>query len=33
MKVKVLVAQSYLTVCSLMFLCPWNFPGKDTGVG
>ena len=39
MKVKVLVAQLHLTVCSLMFfslamlLCPWNFPGTGTGVG
>ena len=39
MKVKVLVAQSRLTLCSLMFcslvmpLCPWNSPGKDTRVG
>ena len=33
-KVKVLVAQSYQTLCDPMdcslprFLCPWNFPGK-----
>ena len=39
MKVKVLAAQSCLTLCSLvgcslaMLLCPWNSPGKDTGVG
>ena len=27
----VVVAQSHLTLCR--FLCPWNFPGKNTGVG
>ena len=38
-KVKVLVTQSYLTLCDPMdcvyptrFLCPWDFPGKNTGV-
>ena len=30
--------QSYLTLCHFMdqptrFLCPWDFPGKNTGVG
>ena len=32
---KVLVAQSYLTVCNPMdcSLCPWDSPGKNTGVG
>ena len=35
----VLVAQSCPTVCNPMdcsstrLLCPWDFPGKDTGVG
>ena len=34
----VLVAQSYLTLCVSyglfhMFLCPWDSPGKNTGVG
>ena len=34
-----LVTQSCLTLCGSMdckptrFLCPWNFPGKNTGVG
>ena len=34
-----LVAQPYPTVCDPMdcsppvFLCPWDFPGKNTGVG
>ena len=38
-KVKVKVSQSCLTLCNLMdcsllrLLCPWNFPGKNTGVG
>jgi len=32
------VAQSFLTLCdpmdySLQFLRPWDFPGKNTGVG
>ena len=38
-KVKVLVTQSYLTLCDPMdcvyptrFLCPWDSPGKNTGV-
>ena len=33
--VKVLVAQSCLTFCNVMdcrLLCPWNPPGKSTGV-
>ena len=36
---KVLVTQSYLTLCNPMddspsrLLCPWNSPGKGTGVG
>ena len=35
----VLVAQLYMTLCDLMdyrstrFLCPWDSPGKNTGVG
>ena len=34
---KVLVAQLYLTLCNPMdystgLLCPWNSPGKNTGV-
>ena len=35
MKVKVSVAQSCLTLCNPMncSLCPWNYPGKDIGVG
>ena len=41
MKVKVLVMQSCQILCSLphglqpnrKFHCPWNSPGKDTGVG
>ena len=36
MAVKVLVAQSCLTLCDPMncsLLCPWNFPGKNTVVG
>ena len=34
-KVKVLVAQSCSTLCDLMDcgLCPWDSPGKNTGVG
>ena len=28
-----LVAQSCLTLCDPWLLCPWNFPGKNTGVG
>ena len=39
-KVKVLVAQSCPTLCNPIncspparLLCPWNFPGKNTGVG
>ena len=34
-KMKVLVAQSYLTVCDPMGsnLCPWDSPGKNPGVG
>ena len=35
--VEVLVAQSCLTLCNPMqpsrLLCPWDFPGKNTGVG
>ena len=39
MKVKVLVTQSCRTLCNPMdckptrLLCPWNSPGKNTGVG
>ena len=29
----VLVPQSCLTLCDPMLLCPWNSPGKNTGVG
>ena len=33
-KAKVLVAQSCPTLCSpARLLCPWDFPGKNTGVG
>ena len=34
-RVKELVAQSFLTLCDPMdcSLCPWNSPGKNTGVG
>ena len=38
-EVKVKVSQSCLTLCNpmdcslLRLLCPWNFPGKNTGVG
>ena len=39
-KVKVLVTQSCPTLCNPIncspparLLCPWNFPGKNTGVG
>ena len=36
-KVKLLVAQSCLTLCDPMdyslLLCPWDSPGKNTGVG
>ena len=37
-KVKVLVTQLCLTLCDLMdcshqLLCPWDSPGKNTGVG
>ena len=34
MTLKVLVAQSYLTLCNLMDcnFCPWDSPGKNTGV-
>ena len=37
-KVKVLVTQSCPTLCDPMdcsppFHCPWDFPGKNTGVG
>ena len=34
-KAKVLVSQSCLTLCDPMncSLCPWNSPGKNTGVG
>ena len=28
-----LVAQSHLTLCNPLFLCPWDFPGKNIGVG
>ena len=28
-----LVAQSCLTLCPSGLLCPWDFPGKNTGVG
>ena len=27
------VAKSGLTLCDPRLLCPWNFPGKNTGVG
>ena len=30
---KVLVAKSCLTLHNLMLFCPWDFPGKNTGVG
>ena len=39
MEMKVKVAQSCLTLCNpidcipLGVLCPWNSPGKNTGVG
>ena len=37
MKVKPLLAQLCLTLCDHMepvrLLCPWNSPGKNTGVG
>ena len=39
LKKKVLVAQSCLTLCDPMdcsparLLCPWDFPGKNNGVG
>ena len=33
MKVKVLVLQLCLTLCDPRLLCPWDFPGKNTGVG
>ena len=38
MKVEALVTQSCLfvtpwTVCSPHLLCPWDFPGQNTGVG
>jgi len=38
-EVKMLVTQSRLTLCDLhglllaRLLCPWNSPGKNTGVG
>ena len=39
-EVKVLVAQSCMTFCNpigcmqpVRLLCPWDFPGKNTGVG
>ena len=33
-KAKVLVVQSCLTLCGpARLLCPWDFPGKNTGVG
>ena len=37
-KVKVLVVQSYLTLChsvveAARLLCPWHSPGKNIGVG
>ena len=32
-EVLVLVAQSCLTPCNPWLLCPWNSPGKNTGVG
>ena len=25
--------QSYLNLCDIRLLCPWNSPGKNTGVG
>ena len=32
-EVKVLVTQSHLTLCNpTTLLCPWNSPGKNTGV-
>ena len=33
LKVKVLVTQSCLTLFDPRLLCPWNFSGKNTGVG
>ena len=32
---KLLVAQSCVTLCDprSRFFCPWDFPGKNTGVG
>ena len=30
---EVKVPQSCLTLCNPRFLCPWNFPGQNTGVG
>ena len=39
LKVKVLVTQSFLTLCDptdyrlTRLLCPWNSPGKNNGVG
>ena len=30
---KMLVAQSCLTLSDLIMVCPWNSPGKNTGVG
>ena len=33
-EVNVLVTQLYLTLCDpARLLCPWDFPGKNTGVG
>ena len=32
-KVKVKVAQSYLTLCNPLDCSPWNSPGETTGVG
>ena len=29
----VLVSQLYLTLCDSRLICPWNSPGKNTGVG
>ena len=34
LKVKVLIAQSCLTLCEpTRLLCPWDYPSKNTGMG
>ena len=30
---KVKVPQSYLTLCDPRLFCPWDLPGKNTGMG